>query len=105
MSQSGDDEFVVADAQGDYLGLIVREDIKTVLMEREAIPLLLADELMRTDIQPVQTTDDLAAAMDAFNRDDVASLPVSTPAMPNKIIGLLSRTALMRRYQKALAES
>ena len=104
MSQVGATDFVVVNGKGNYLGMVVGEDIKLALMDREAIPLLLTEELMRADIPLVKTTDDLAATMDAFSRHDVGRLPVCVPQSPQKVIGLISRAALMRRYTQGLSE-
>jgi hypothetical protein len=59
---------------------------------------------MRTDIAPVRTTDDLAAVFDAFSRHDVNHLPVSMPDSRDKVIGLISRSAVIRKYQEALQQ-
>lgn len=104
MSQVGATDFVVVNRAGNYIGMVVGEDIKLALMDREAIPLLLTEELMRADIPLVKTTDDLAITMDAFSRHDVSRLPVCVPQSPLKVIGLISRAALMRRYTKGLSE-
>lgn len=103
-ASAGTADFVVVDAQQDYAGMIVQDDINTALLQREAVPLLVADEIMRRDIPLVRHTDDLATVMEAFTRYDVSHLPVSVNSRPKHVIGLISRTGLMRRYQKGLAE-
>jgi len=102
---TGATDFVVLDKAGLYAGMVIAEDIKTALMAREAIPLLLVGEMMRTDIPLVRSSDDLAAVLDAFSRHEVGRLPVTISNDSGKIIGLVSRAALMKRYQMALAES
>jgi CIC family chloride channel protein len=99
MSQMGTSNFVVIDKEGRYLGMLVSEDINVALMQREAIPLMIVSELMRTDLPRLNSTDDLAAAMDAFARYDVSQLPVVLAAAPDKVIGMISRAGLLRRYQ------
>jgi chloride channel protein, CIC family len=103
-ASTGTGNFVVVDAKQDYAGMIVQDDIKTALLQREAVPLLVADEVMRTDIPLVRHTDDLAAVMEAFSRYDVSHLPVTMNSRPKQVIGLISRTGLMRRYQQGLVE-
>ena len=102
-NSSGGHDFAVADARGAYCGMVVEEDIRTALLAREAIPLLLVKEIVRRDLPMVSTSDDLARTMDAFSRHDVGHLAVGLPGTPGRVIGLISRSALMRRYQKALA--
>ncbi len=97
--------FVVTDKRGLYMGMIIPEDIKTALLEREAIPLLLCEELMRSDLPLIRNTDDLSSVFDAFSIHDTTHLPVCLTRQSGKIIGLISRSAVMKRYQKALAES
>lgn len=97
-------DFVVIDRLGLYAGMVISEDVKTTLIDREAIPLLTVGELMRSDIPMVRNTDTLAAVMDIFARHEIARLPVCIAGNEGKVIGLISRAALMRRYQNGLAE-
>jgi CIC family chloride channel protein len=104
-TQTGATTFVVVDRAGSYTGMIVTDDIRTVLLQREAVPLLLVGELMRTDVPFVHNTDDLATAFDAFGRHEISHLPVCIANSPGRVIGVVSRAALMKRYQQGLAES
>lgn len=103
MSSTNTSDFPVADKSGNYVGMVVADDVRTAMIEREAIPLLLVEELLRRDVPAVKTSDDLASAMDQFGRTDVARLPVAFPAAPGRIIGMVSRAALMKRYHDGLA--
>jgi chloride channel protein, CIC family len=102
MSQMGSSTFIVIDKQGYYVGMITDDDVNTALMQREAVPLLLVSELMRTDVPFVRNTDDLASVLDVFSRHDVDHLPVCLAQSPGKVIGLISRAGLMRHYQEQL---
>jgi CIC family chloride channel protein len=102
LSTNGLATFVVVDKQGSYKGMVLMDDVRTVLMEREAIPLLLVHELMRTDLPLIRHSDDLASVFEMFARYDVSHLPVGVARSPGRVIGLISRAALMRRYQKGL---
>jgi CIC family chloride channel protein len=95
-------DFVVSDSNGRYEGILLSAGLNPVLMDRDAIPLLVVGDVMRTDIPPVRTTDDLAAVFDAFSKFDVSHLPVCVPQNAEKVIGLISRSALIRKYQQAL---
>ena len=95
-------DFVVADATDNYQGMVLGADLNTVLLDRDAVPVLVVRDVMRQDIPPVRTSDDLAAVLDAFSRQDVNHLPVCVPKNPDHVIGLISRSALIRRYQQAL---
>ena len=85
-----------------YEGKSPREAV-IALMQREAVPLLLVNELMRQDIPLVRNTDDLAAVLAIFSRFDVDYLPVCLAQSPGKVIGLIGRAGLMRYYQTRLA--
>jgi predicted transcriptional regulator len=84
--------------------MVADEDIKMALLERDAIPLLVVDEIAHMDLEPVRSSDDLGAVLDAFARHDVSHLPVTMKTRPKHVIGLISRAGLMRRYQQGLAE-
>ncbi len=98
-------DFVVADDAGRYLGMVDGQDIRTALLEREAIPLLLVEELMRTDLPTVSLDESLDTVLDKFSRFDVSSLAVTTAAesgVSGNVLGLMTRSRLLRRYQQAL---
>lgn len=99
---TGATDFVITDDDGSYAGMVVADDIKTALLEREAIPLLLAGDLVRSDLPPVRNTDDLAGVLETFSRYEVARLPVCLASRPRRVIGLISRRALMDQYHVAL---
>ena len=103
-AQSGVSDFVVIDHAGKYAGMVVAEDLRTVMIEREAIPLLVAAEVARVDLPAVRSTDDLAKVMESFSLNEVARLPVSLATDADRIIGLISRRALMQCYNVALSE-
>ena len=100
-------DFVVADEAGRYVGMVVGQDIRTALLEREAIPLLLVEELMRTDLPTVTLDESLDTVLDKFSRFDISSLAVTTTAegtISGNVLGLMTRSRLLRRYQQALTE-
>ena len=101
-AQTGVTDFVLIDRHGKYAGMVVADDLRLAMMEREAIPLLVAGEISRSDLPAVRSTDDLARAMQAFSLNEVARLPVCLASDPDRIVGLLSRRALMQRYNAAL---
>ena len=98
-------DFVVSDALGHYKGMLLATQLNPVLLDHDAIPLLVVGDVMRTDIKPVRTTDDLNEVFDAFSRHDVSHLPVCVPQKVDHVIGLISRAAVIRRYQEALKQA
>jgi CIC family chloride channel protein len=102
---TGATDLVATDRLGLYAGMVISEDVKTTLIDREAVPLLTVGEVMRSEVPMVRNTDTLASVLNTFTRHEVARLPVCILGNEGKVIGLISRAALMRRYQKGLAES
>jgi CIC family chloride channel protein len=95
-------DFVVSDSKGKYEGMVLSTDLNPVFRDRDAMPLLVVGDVMRTDIPAVRTTDDLAAVFEMFSQHDVSHLPVCVPQNADHVIGLISRSALIRKYQEAL---
>jgi CIC family chloride channel protein len=96
--------FIVADDKGNYMGILVMEDIQAALLQRDAIPLLLVSDLVRRSIPPVRRTDDLATVLDSFAMYNVDHLPVLHGTAPRLPDAMISRSALMRRYQQGLSQ-
>ena len=85
--------------------MMVSEDIRAALFDREAVPLLLVDEIMRPNVPLLRTNDSLATVLDQFSAHDVSRLPVVLPGDSRQVIGVASRAALMRRYQRVLEQT
>ena len=98
-------DFVVVDEKDNYLGMVTGADLQAALVFREAIPLLQVNEIERTDLPSVVLDDTLDVALDRFSEHDAASLAVLSHPGDGRVIGVLTRTRLMREYQHALAES
>ncbi|MBX3322213.1 MAG: chloride channel protein [Phycisphaeraceae bacterium] len=98
-------DFVVVDAEGRYMGMVTGADMRTALIDREAIPLLLVAELLRSDLPTIVASESLATVMDKFAEHDVASLCLLDPASPDKPLALITRSNVIKRYHAALGES
>lgn len=98
-------DFVALDAKGLYAGIALAEDVRTALLQDQATPYLLVEDLARADVPTVNTSDDLSVAFEAFSRHDVSRLPVCLASQPGRVIGLISRREVMRVYHKALVEN
>lgn len=98
-------DFVVVDEHGKYLGMVTGEDLRTALVDREAIPLLLVAELLRTDLPTVDPEETLDTVLDKFAHYDVASLCLMSARNGSKPMGLITRANVIRCYQEALEAS
>ncbi|UCD73909.1 MAG: chloride channel protein [Phycisphaerales bacterium] len=96
-------DFVVADEQNHYIGLVTGADLKEALVYREAIPLLQVNELQRTDLPTVTPDETLDIVMDKFSAHDVQSLAVLSADDDGAVLGLITRSRLMRHYQLVLS--
>ncbi len=96
-------DFPVVDQEtGAYLGMVTGADIRTALIDREAIPLLLVAELLRPDLPTVSRDETLETVMDKFSRADTASLVVVSPIDETLPMAMISRQEVVRRYRVAL---
>jgi CIC family chloride channel protein len=102
--ESGVSNFVVVDGKGRYAGLVVGPDIRLALLQRDAVPLLAVADLMRPSVPMVLISDDLSTVLDAFALHDVDLLPVTLTKESGKVVGLITRAGLMRRYQRGLTD-
>jgi len=100
-------DFPVVDAEGHYIGMVTGTDMRTALIDREAIPLLLVAELMKTDIPPIHAADTLDTVMNKLAKHDVTSLCLVRQAADDTQtpIGLVTRGRVLSRYHEALEES
>ncbi|MCK4872335.1 MAG: chloride channel protein [Phycisphaerales bacterium] len=97
-------DFVVLSDEERYLGMVTGENIQVALLEPEAIPLLIASELMRTDLPTVTPGESLDAVLDKFANADVESLAVLKSSEGGEVIGVLTRRQVMDYYHRAIGE-
>lgn len=97
-------DYVVCDDRNRYAGMVVGQDVRTTLLQREAVPLMIVGELMRTDLPTVGRDETMDVALDKFAQHDVASLAVVGDG-DGRVLGLITRAKLMQHYQKALEQS
>lgn len=98
-------DFVVTDQDGKYMGMVTGADIRTALIDREAIPLLLVAELMRSDIPTIRYDETLDTVLEKFAAYDVSSLCMTDPDNPSKPIAMVTRARALRRYHEVLEAS
>jgi CIC family chloride channel protein len=95
-------DFAVTDHEGHYLGMIIRKDFRAALLYHDAIPLLIAEELMKS-CTPLTPHDTLETALHRFTQYEVDSLPVVRPAGDkNILLGLITHNDLTKAYQEAM---
>lgn len=95
-------DYVVADEVDKYLGMVVGQDVRATLVQRDAIPLMIVSELMRTNLPTVAPHQTLDVVLEQFAKHDVASLTVVDG--DDRVKGVITRSRLMRQYQESLSE-
>jgi CIC family chloride channel protein len=95
-------DYVVIDDEDRYVGMIVGDDVRTTLLQREAIPLMIVGELMRSDLPTVNRAETMDVVLDKFSRHEVSSLTLVDEEQ--HVQGMITRARLMHRYQQALGE-
>jgi CIC family chloride channel protein len=100
--ETGASDFVVVDEQGVYQGLLTGHDVHIALLQPEAVLLLVVGELVRSGVPTISPDETLDVVLDRFARNDVESLPVASQEDPSRVEGLITRRAVMRRYQEEL---
>ncbi|MBI1368067.1 MAG: CBS domain-containing protein [Planctomycetes bacterium] len=99
------DDFVVCDSDNQYIGMVLGDDLRTAMLQREALPLLIVAEMMRTDLPPVQPDETLDMVLDKFAECDCDSLTVTDPIGAVRLRGVITRSRVMRYYHHALNEA
>lgn len=102
--RTGVADFVVADRDGRYLGMVTGVDLRQILVYREAMPLMQVEEMTRRDIPTVSPDDTLDIVLGKFASKDVQCLTVLGEGEPARILGVLGRSRVLRRYQQSLDE-
>ncbi len=98
LSANDSADLIVVDSKGRLAGVLASGDLRTALIESDALPLLLVSELMRTDLPVVTPNETLDVVMRHLSRMDTPVLPVVDNAKDRTPLGLVSRAAVMRAY-------
>ena len=95
-------DFVVVDHENVYQGMVTGADVRHALLQPEAVLLLVVEELMRPGVPTVGGHETLDIVLDKFANAEIESLPITSHHDDTRIEGLVTRRAVMRRYQQAL---
>ena len=93
----------VVDANRGYLGVVSLEEIFLATQSKNAGPLLLTADLMRTGVTPLRPEDGLDRAMELFAESDLLALPVVDGAT-KRVVGVVKRHDVAGDYLRRLHE-
>jgi CIC family chloride channel protein len=98
VADSSETLFPVIDCRGRLTGIFDLRDVRLALAGSEWGPLVLADDLARRPVLSVTPEDDLHTALRRLTELNSEEIPVVEPGNPTKLLGLLSRRALVAAY-------
>jgi CIC family chloride channel protein len=92
----------VVDKERRLLGVVGLEAVHLAEQTEFARPLLLAADLMRTDVQPLRPDDGLDWAMELFAENDLLALPAVDG--DRRVVGMVRRYTIATAYLRRLHE-
>lgn len=95
-------DFPVIDSDQTLRGIVTFQDIRSVMMKSELYSFLIAADFMKADPPAVRADSSLLDALHLFTQSDVRHLPVVNGPNDNRVIGIITRSSLMERYNQAL---
>jgi CIC family chloride channel protein len=88
----------VVDGENRLLGVVNLEEVHIASNEPALKPLILAEDLMRTDVRPLTPDDTLDHAQELFVEDDLLALPVVDNLKQRVVIGMVHRHEIAGVY-------
>lgn len=88
----------VVDGDKRLLGVVNLEEVHLVSQSPHVSPLVLAEDLMRSDIRPLQPDDQLDRALELFVENDLLALPIVNNLEELKVIGMARRFDIASAY-------
>jgi CIC family chloride channel protein len=88
----------VVGEDGRLLGVVHLHDLYWTANRRDAVPWLLAADLMRGGVKPLTADDPLERAVELFVENDLPELPVVKGAADRAYLGVVRRTDIARAY-------
>jgi CIC family chloride channel protein len=88
----------VVDGDRRLLGVVNVEEVQVAAQATHARPLMLAADLMRADVIPLQPGDRIDRALELFVENDLLALPVVDNAKDRRVIGVVKRFDIASAY-------
>jgi chloride channel protein, CIC family len=92
----------VADADDRLLGVIDLEEVHIASQSGVLPSLVLAADLMRSDVQPLTPLNTLDRALELFVENDLMALPVVDNSQNRTLVGMLRRFDISNAYVRHL---
>ena len=88
----------VVDGDNRLVGMVNLEEVHLASQEPTLQPLILAADLMRSDIRPLTPNDTLDRALELFIENDLLALPVVNDLEQRRVIGIVRRFEIASAY-------
>jgi CIC family chloride channel protein len=88
----------VVDEDNRLLGVVDLEEVHLASQEPTLQPLVLAADLMRSDIRPLTVDDTLDRALELFVENDLLALPVVNDLKARNVVGIVRRFEIASAY-------
>ena len=88
----------VVDAENRLLGVIDLEEAHQAAYADGLGPLVVAEDLMRSDVRPLTPEDTLDRALELFIENDVMALPIVADLEQRKVLGMIRRQEIASAY-------
>jgi CIC family chloride channel protein len=102
ISHSRVHDYPVLDGEGRFLGMIWFHDIREVMMEEDMAVLLIAEDVLGDPPPKLYADSTLSEALMHFSTADADTLPVFSRHADGEITGVITRSDLMRSYEREL---
>ncbi len=98
LSNSDYNALPVTDEAGRLLGVVSLEEVHLASQSPHLTAIIVAADLMRTDITPLRADDRLDRAVELFVENDLVALPVVDGSAERRVIGIVKQTDVASTY-------
>jgi CIC family chloride channel protein len=98
LSDTSSPALPVTDSKGTLLGIVALEEVLLASQFPDLDPLVVAADLMRADVTPLQPQDTLDRALELFVESDLMALPVVVGMPERHVIGMVKRSDVSSTY-------
>jgi CBS-domain-containing membrane protein len=88
----------VTDPDGRLLGVVSLEEVHLASQSPNLSPFVVAADLMRGDVTPLQLDDRLDRAQELFVENDLLALPVVDNLTDRRVVGIVKRSDIAGAY-------
>ncbi len=99
----GATHYVVVDQQGNFIGFIPFSELRHIFYNEDALAdLVLAADLVQSDVPTLLTTDSMDLALKLMHKTGLDTLPVLKSAESMYVSGVITRDAVLGAYNREL---